>query len=44
MSVLCHEYPLVGLVDKASASRAEDLGFESRLRRDFFRGRVIPVT
>ena len=29
---------------KASASRAEDPGFESRLRRDFFRGRVIPVT
>ena len=26
---------LVGLVVKASASRAEDLGFESRLRRDF---------
>ena len=25
---------------KASASRAEDPGFESRLRRDFFRGRV----
>ena len=27
---------LVGLVVKASASRAEDLGSESRLRRDFF--------
>ena len=27
---------LVGLVVKESASRAEDLGFESRLRRDFF--------
>ena len=26
---------LVGLVVKASASRAEDPGFESRLRRDF---------
>ena len=26
---------LVGLVVKASASRAEDLGFESRLRRNF---------
>ena len=26
---------LVGLVIKASASRAEDPGFESRLRRDF---------
>ena len=35
---------LVGLVVKASASRAEDPGFESRLRRDFVRGRVIPVT
>ena len=29
---------------RASASRAEGPGFESRLRRDFFRGRVIPVT
>ena len=28
---------LVGLVVKASASRAEGPGFESRLRRDFFR-------
>ena len=27
---------LVGLVVKASASRAEDPGFESRLSRDFF--------
>ena len=27
---------LVGLVVKASASRAEDPGFQSRLRRDFF--------
>ena len=35
---------LVGLVVKASASRAEGPGFESRLHRDFFRGRVIPVT
>ena len=26
---------LVGLLVKASASRAEDRGFESRLRRDF---------
>ena len=26
---------LVGIVVKASASRAEDPGFESRLRRDF---------
>ena len=29
---------------KASASRAEDPGFESRWSRDFFLGRVIPVT
>ena len=29
-------YRLVGLVVKASASRAKDPGFESRLRRDFF--------
>ena len=35
---------LVDLVVKASASRAEDPGFESRFRRDFFPGRVIPVT
>ena len=28
---------LAGLVVKASASGAEDPGFESRLRRDFFR-------
>ena len=34
----------VGLVVKASASRADDPGFETRLRRDFFRGRIIPVT
>ena len=27
---------LVGLVAKASGSRAEDPGFESRLSRDFF--------
>ena len=33
---LCVEYMCVGLVVKASASRAEDPGFESRLRRDFF--------
>ena len=31
-----HKDRLVGLVIKASASRAEDPGFESRLRRDFF--------
>ena len=35
---------LVGLVVKTSASRAEDPGFESRLRRDFFRARVIAAT
>ena len=35
---------LVGLVVEASASRAEDPGFESSLRREFFWGRVIPVT
>ena len=29
---------------KASASRAEDPGFESPLATGFFRGRVIPVT
>ena len=29
-------YLLVGLVVKASASRAEGPGFESRLRRDFY--------
>ena len=33
---------LIGLVVTASASRAGDLGFESRLRLDFA-GRVIPV-
>ena len=33
--LLC-SYRLVGLVVKASASRAEDPGFESRLRQDFF--------
>ena len=32
----CVYYRLVGLVVKASASRAGDPGFESRLRRDFF--------
>ena len=35
---------LVGLVVKASTSRAEDPRFKSRLCQDFFRGRVIPVT
>ena len=35
---------LVGLVVKASTSRAEDPRFESHLRRDFFGGRVTPVT
>ena len=32
----CTQNRLVGLVVKASASRAEGPGFESRLRRDFF--------
>ena len=32
----CQPDRLVGLVVKASASRAEDPGFESRWRRDFF--------
>ena len=41
--LLLPSHRLVGLVVKASASRAEDPGFESRLRRDFFRGWVIPV-
>ena len=35
---------LGGLVVKASASRAEGPGFESRFAPGFFRGRVIPVT
>ena len=35
---------LVGLMVKVSASRAEDPGFKSCLHRDFFLGRVIPVT
>ena len=37
---------LVGLVVKASTSRAEDSGFESRLRRDFFgvESYHVPVT
>ena len=34
-AVLCGMDRLVGLVVKASASREEDPGFESRLRRDF---------
>ena len=33
---VCVTDRLVGLVVKASASRAEGPGFESRLRRDFF--------
>ena len=43
-AVAVEMYRLVGQVVKASASRAEDPGFESRLRREFFLGRVIPVT
>ena len=34
----------LGQVVKASASRAEDPGFESRLPPEFYRSRVIPVT
>ena len=34
----------VGVVVRASASRTEDPGIQSRLHRDFFRGRVRPVT
>ena len=46
MSVECMRWVerLVGLVVKASTSRAEDPVFESRLLREFCRGRVIPVT
>ena len=37
-TVILHRFMdrLVGLVVKASASRAEGPGFESRLRQDFF--------
>ena len=35
MYALAYSHRLVGLVVKASASRAEDPGFESHLRRDF---------
>ena len=35
-NVLCSTDPLVGLVVKASTSRAEGPGFESRFRWDFF--------
>ena len=35
---------LVGLVVKVLASRAEDPGFKSSLRQDFFPSRVISVT
>ena len=35
---------LADLVVKASTSGAEESGFESRLRRVFIPGRVIPVT
>ena len=34
--VVSSSHHLVGLVVKASASRVEDIGFESRLRGDFF--------
>ena len=36
VAVVASSYRLVGLVVKASASRAAGPGFESRLRRDFF--------
>ena len=36
VSIVCVINLLAGLVVKASASGAEDPGFESRLRRDFF--------
>ena len=36
VGLFVRSYRLVGLVVKASASRAEDPGFESRLGRDFF--------
>ena len=35
MILFCGHDRLAGLVVKTSASGAEDLGFESRLRRDF---------
>ena len=34
--IFLKDHRLVGLVVKASASRAEDPGFQSRLRRNFF--------
>ena len=37
MNHLSHIVYLVGLVVKASATRAEDLGFQSHLRQDFSR-------
>ena len=43
VSVNTHDH-LVGLMIKASATRAEDPGVESCLCRDFLRGRVTPVT
>ena len=41
--VVCN-HRLVGLVVKASTSRAKDPRFESRLRRDFFGRLVGPVS
>ena len=38
VSLSCGHDCLIGLVVKVSASRAEDPGFESRLRQDFFPG------
>ena len=37
VSVVRYRHRLVGLLVKASATRAEDPGFESRVRRDFSR-------
>ena len=42
--LLFHHQPPHWPSGKAFALRAEDSGFNSRLRRDFFRGRVIPGT
>ena len=38
VNIYVEPYRLVGLVVKASASRAEDPGFESRFARGFFSG------
>ena len=43
-TLLCNPYRLVGLVVKASASRAEDPGSYPACATGFSQGRVIPVT